>query len=129
MAMIRLLSAIALLAVCFAVPYAYAQVVGGAGVATNRSTVNVSVVIGTGNVFQSALSPNSQPRQSLTIENNNTTTDNCWVYIGPIGNATQGTAILLIPGGAYTRYWPYVPNDQISVTCATSADTVYVDYQ
>ena len=39
-------------------------------------------------------------------------------------------AILLQPGQSYTRYWPFVPNDQILGTCTTSSsDSLYVDTQ
>lgn len=100
------------------------------GIAVNRSTVNSSAVITIGNTFQQVLASNfntTTQRQSLTIENNNAT-DSCWLYIGS-GSATKGTAILLLSGGSYTRYWPFVPSDAIQATCATTSDTLYVDYQ
>lgn len=102
------------------------------GVAQYRGTTNGSVSIATGSTFQSVLASligTSTVRQSLTIQNNNINTDNCWVFIGPNAGATKGTSILLAPGASYTRYFPYVPNDNISATCATTADTVYVDTQ
>ncbi len=105
------------------------QIVGGA--AQYSSTVNGSVVITTGNTFQqvlAALPGTSTRRQSLTIENNNAS-DSCWVFIGPTASATKGTSILLLVGGSYTRYWPYVPADNIAATCATTSDTLYVDTQ
>lgn len=92
----------------------------------NLGTVNASAVIATGNTFQSVLAARAN-RQSLTIENNNTNGDNCWVYVGANASATKGTAMLLLPGGSYQRYFPYVPNDNISATCATTSDTLYVD--
>lgn len=101
------------------------------GVAINRATVNTPVVIGAGNTFQTILSSNfgtKTQRQSLTVENNNTNTDNCWIFIGS-GTATKATAILLLPGGSYTRYWPFVPSDAIQATCATTSDTMYLDNQ
>jgi hypothetical protein len=102
---------------------------------TPAFTVNGSIAITAGNTFQQVLpampagSGGSAGRRSLTIQNNQTTTDNCWLYIGPTASATKGTSILLVPGGSYTRYFPYVPADNIAATCATTADTLYVDTQ
>lgn len=92
---------------------------------TNAGTVNSSVVITTGNTFQTILA--ARNRQSLTIQNNNAS-DSCWVFVGA-GSATKGTSILLLAGGSYTRYWPFIPNDAIQATCATSNDTMYIDTQ
>lgn len=101
------------------------------GVVINRATVNDSVTIATGNTFQQVLasivSTTTPPRQSLTIQNNNTSTDNCWVFFGTTANATKATSILLQPGEAVTRYWPFVPSDAIQATCASTSDTLYVD--
>ena len=100
------------------------------GVPINRSTVNASVVIAIGGTFQTVLASTlgtSTPRKALTIENNNAT-DSCWVYLGS-GSATEGTSILLLAGGSYSRYWPFVPSDAIKATCANTSDTLYVDYQ
>jgi hypothetical protein len=44
-------------------------------------------------------------------------------------SAAKATSILLLAGGAYTRYSPYVPSDAIQATCAGSSDTLYVDFQ
>jgi hypothetical protein len=99
---------------------------------TNAATTNGSVTITAGNTFQSVLSALGAPptpRRSLTIENNNTNGDNCWVFIGATASATKGTSILLQPGGSYTRYYPYVPSDNIAATCTTTSDTLYVDTQ
>jgi len=112
-----------LLALFLATPPATAQIV-------NAQTTNASVVIATGNTFQTilaALGTPPTPRRSLTIENNNAT-DSCWVFVGASA-ATKGISILLLPGGSYTRYYPYVPSDAIQATCATTADTIYVDVQ
>lgn len=101
------------------------------GVPVNRSTVNGSVTITTGNTFQSVLSSNlgtATPRQSLTIQNNNAS-DSCWLFIGATALATEGTSILLTAGASYTRYFPYIPSDNIAATCASSSDTLYVDTQ
>lgn len=91
------------------------------------NTLNGSVVITVGNTFQVALA--AGVRRSLTIQNN-TASDSCWVYIGA-GSATKAASIILdtTHGTSYTRYFPYVPDDVIQVTCATTSDTVYVDTQ
>lgn len=98
------------------------------GVATNFSTKNISATITTGGTFQSLLPTlaSGVVRQSLTIQNNNAT-DNCWIFLGPLALATESTSILLLPGGSYTRYWPYVPSDAINVTCVSNGDTIYGD--
>lgn len=111
-----------LAALLFAAPGALAQ-------ATVAPTTNQTVVITTGNTFQTVLTAitlNNQ-RRSLTIQNNNAT-DSCWLFIGA-GSATKPTSILLLAGGSYTRYYPYIPSDVIQATCATSSDTMYVDTQ
>lgn len=98
--------------------------------ATVATTTNASVVIATGNTFQqvlAAITQNNQ-RRSLTIQNNNAI-DSCWLFVGATASATKGTSILLLPGGSYTRYYPYIPSDNIAATCATSSDTLYVDLQ
>jgi hypothetical protein len=48
---------------------------------------------------------------------------------GVLGSATKGISILLLPGGSYTRYYPYVPADAIHATCTTTNDTLYIDTQ
>lgn len=101
----------------------------GALAQTVAQTTNSSVVIATGNTFQTVLAAvtNTNQRRSLTIENNNAS-DSCWLFIGA-GAATKGTSILLTSGGSYTRYYPYVPSDAIQATCATTSDTLYIDVQ
>lgn len=101
------------------------------GIAQNVSTLNSSATITAGNTFQQVLPSifgTTTRRQSLTIQNNNTTTDNCWVHIGS-GTPTTANSIVLASGQAYTRYWPYVPSDAIQATCATTSDTLYLDNQ
>jgi len=96
---------------------------------SNRTTINGSVVIATGNTFQTVRK--SDAPWSITIENNNTT-DNCWIEFGvgvTAANATKANAILLLPGGSWARYYPYVPSDEIEGTCASNSDTLYVDTQ
>jgi len=92
----------------------------------NKTTINASTTIVTGNTFQQILAANSN-RASLTIENNNAT-DSCWITVDG-GSATKAVAMLLLPGGSYQRYFPYVPSGAIQATCATSSDPIYVDYQ
>lgn len=100
------------------------------GAPVNRSTVNHSVVIATGNTFQTVLAANfntTTQRQQLTINNNNTS-DACWSFLGA-GTATKATSILLEHGQSYRREWPFVPSDAIQATCASTNDTLYVDTQ
>ena len=101
-------------------------------------TTNGSVVITTGSIFQTVLAavtvnPVNPIRHSLTIQNNNTTsTDNCWITFGTgitAGTATKAKSIILAPGQAYTRYWPYIPSDEIEGTCTTTGNSLYVDTQ
>jgi hypothetical protein len=102
------------------------------GAVVNRATVNSSVTITTGGTFQQVLASvigTQTQRQALTIQNNNTNSDNCRVFLGPTASATTANSILLSPGQSYTRYWPIVPSDAIQVTCATAGDSVYVDNQ
>ena len=97
---------------------------------SNAPTTNLSLTITTGNAFQAVPGlPAGTSRRSLTIENNNITSDNCWLFLGPTANATKNNSILIGPGGSYQRYYPYVPNDNVAVTCATTGDTLYVDTQ
>ena len=107
---------------------AYAQTTGVPieGAVVPRTTVNAAVVITTGNTFQTVLAAN-KAQQSLTVENNNAS-DSCWLFIGA-GSAAKGTSILLLAGGSYTRYWPYIPSDALQATCASNSDTLYIDYQ
>jgi hypothetical protein len=115
----------ALLAILMLMPPAFAQ-----QAPLNLGTVNGSVVIATGNTFQqvlAALTGNNR-RRSITIQNNNAS-DSCWLYVGPTASATKGTSIALTAGQSYTRYYPYVPSDNIAGTCATSSSTLYVDTQ
>lgn len=136
MKLLKLLLTLILLAIAVMLPRAEAQT-------TPASTTNSSVSIATGLTFQQVLAPGV--RRALTVQNNNTGSDNCWVLIGApfaAGDTTTTTrtvagatlaaakaAILLVPGGSYTRYQPYIPSDQILATCATSGDSIYVDYQ
>jgi hypothetical protein len=98
---------------------------------TAAVTTNSSAVIAAGNTFQTILAAVPAlpvTRRSLTIQNNNTTTDNCWIFVGA-GGASKGTSILLPPAWSYSRYFPYVPADAIQATCATTGNTIYVESQ
>lgn len=102
-------------------------------------TTNGSVAITTGNTFQTALAAVSQntagaqngttpgERQTLTLANNNPT-DSCWVYLGS-GSATKAVSMLFLAGTRVRYDRPFVPSDTVQVTCATTADTFYIDYQ
>lgn len=92
---------------------------------TGRTTSNQSATIATGNTFQTILAAGN--RQSLTIQNNNAT-NSCWIYLGA-DTATKARSILLLAGGSYTRYWPFIPIDAIQATCASNGDTIYLDIQ
>jgi len=101
-------------------------------------------LITTGLTYQQLL-PLNQGRGSVTIQNNMTSTDNCWLLIGgpwQPGDTTgssrtvagqtltaQQASILLTPALPYTRYYPYVPSDQILGTCQSTGDSLYVDTQ
>lgn len=105
------------------------------------STDNRSISVVTGNTFQ-AITKADNTRRMLQIQNNNTSTDNCFVNDDgtvAVGDTTataktiNGAAltaakasILLQPGQAYTRYYPYVPDAAIVGTCANSGDSLYV---
>lgn len=131
-------------------PTPVGQIVGGA--AQYRSTVNGSVKVTTGLTYQLVLAGiqgTSTSRQSLTIENNQASgSDVCYLIVASVPVITSAVtttstnvtvagatitaaqaSIVLVPGGSYTRYWPYVPTDPIYGTCATTGDSIYVDSQ
>ena len=115
--------ALALLAILFAAP-------AGAQTAP-ATTTNHAVTITLGGTFQTVLTRNTG-RRSITIQNNNASTDNCWIIFGQnvtAGTATAGTAIILAPGQGYSRFFPYIPLDEIEATCTNTNDTLYVDTQ
>jgi hypothetical protein len=101
------------------------------GVPQDRSTVIATVVITTGNTFQQVLASiigTTNYRAWLMIQNNNAS-DNCWIFPGTVANATKATSMLLLPGGSYSRAWPFVPSDVIAATCANNNDTLYLETQ
>jgi len=105
----------------------------GASAQTVAQTTRVPTTITTGGTFQTVLTAVTQnnQRRSLQIENNNAT-DSCWLDYGigvTAGNASKANAILLLPGGSFTRYEPYIPADEIEATCANTSDTLRVDSQ
>ena len=108
--------------------------VGALAQSINAATTRVPIVITAGNTFQTVLAAVGAPpatRRSLTIQNNNAT-DSCWLDYGigiTAANATKAGAILLLAGGSYTRYYPYIPSDELEATCATTSDTMRVEYQ
>jgi hypothetical protein len=114
----------------------------------NLPSINGSVSITTANTYQSvlpALTNGVPPRRSITIQNNNAS-DSCEIEVTglvSIGNTTSTNvttpsgvtlssakaSILLLAGGSYTRYYPYIPTGPIVGTCASNGDSVYVDTQ
>jgi hypothetical protein len=105
--------------------------------------LNKSVSITTGNTYQQIEGTNTA-RRVLEVENNNAS-DNCYLEVTgavAVGNTTSTNvtvngatitsakaSILLLPGGSYNRYYPYVPSGPIVVTCASGGDSVYADVE
>jgi hypothetical protein len=112
---------------------------------TPSASTKLSGKITTGNTFQ--LLQAASPRRSMTVQNNNATgTETCFLLIGGpwvAGDTTASTRTvngatitaandaILLPGagGSYSRYFPYIPSDQLLITCATNNDTFYADVQ
>ena len=84
--------------------------------------------INTGNKFQQLLASSGAQRWMLRITNNNTNGDSCWVFVGS-GQASKEGSYAVLPGKEYLRYPPFVPSDAIQATCASSSDTLDVEYQ
>jgi hypothetical protein len=123
------------------------------GVAQYRQTVHAAAKITTGLTYQlllQALAGTTTVRQSITIQNNQASgTDVCYLIFGSDVTIVAGTtttsstsivagssaltaaqaSIVLTPGQAWTRYFPYIPSDAIYGTCATTGDSIYVDTQ
>jgi hypothetical protein len=86
------------------------------------------VTINTANKFQQILASSGTARRMLRISNNNTNDDTCWVFVGS-GRASKEGSYEVLPGKEYLRYPPFVPSDAIQATCASSKDTLDVEYQ
>jgi len=103
---------------------------------------NDSISVATGLTYQ-LIAPADNGRLMVEIQNNNTSTDNCWINVDGIVVATNTTStsvnnskgvvvtaakasVLLQPGQAYTRYFPHVPLGPIVATCTNSGDSLYV---
>ena len=113
----------------------------GTGTAAGPNLYQASV----GNTALMAAVAANPARIGLTIQNNQTSGDNCWVEVTGLvaagntlstsvttGNGTttaQQASILLTPSSSYQRYFPYLPRGPIVVTCATAGDSIYVDTQ
>lgn len=113
---------------------------------TVAASTNNSAKITTGLTYQTVLAAVTQTnqRRSLTIENNNAS-DACYievtglvpaasttstsVTVNSVSLTAQQASIMLLAGGSYTRYYPYVPAGAIVATCATTGDSLYVDIQ
>lgn len=125
----KILAAVVLMLLCSS------KIVEAQAVSVTAVTKNASIIITAGNTYQIALSVliPGQARRSLTIQNNNYSgTDGCWLQFGvgvTAANATKARSVYLAVGQAFTRYFPYVPSDEIEATCATSSDTLYIDIQ
>jgi hypothetical protein len=88
------------------------------------------IAIAAGNKFQQIVPSNNTgtDRRALTIQNNASNGDNCWVYVGGDKPSKDGS-VVLAPGKSYDRYWPFVPSDAIQATCASASDNLYVEYK
>jgi hypothetical protein len=95
---------------------------------TPPAPTNTVVTIGAGNKFQKVLASSATARRMLRIGNNNTNDDICWVFVGS-GQASKEASYAVLPGKEYLRYPPFVPSDAIQATCASSSDTLDVEYQ
>ena len=108
---------------------AIALLLGSAAFAqTPLALTDTVATIDTGNKFQQVLASSGTERRMLRISNNNTNGDSCWVFVGS-GRASKEGSYAVIPGKEYLRYPPFVPSDAIQATCASSSDTLDVEYQ
>jgi hypothetical protein len=95
---------------------------------TSPAPTDVVVTINTANKFQQVLASSGTPRRMLRISNNNNADDSCWVFVGS-GRASKDASYAVPPGKEYLRYPPFVPSDAIQATCASSSDTLDLEYQ
>jgi hypothetical protein len=108
---------------------AIALLLGSAAFAqTPPASTHKLVTIVTGNKFQEVLNASATALRMLRISNNNAKSDSCWVFVGG-GQASKESSYEVSPGEEYLRYPPFVPSDAIQATCASSSDTLYVEYQ
>jgi hypothetical protein len=105
-----------------------ALLLGSAAFAQTPSPTNTVVTINTSNKFQQILAPSATARQMLRIGNNNNDGDSCWVFVGS-GRASKEGSYEVRPSKEYLRYPPFVTSDAIQATCASSSDTLDVEYQ
>jgi hypothetical protein len=92
------------------------------------ASTDTVVTINSANKFQQILASSGTPRRMLRITNNNTDGDSCWVFAGS-GQASKEGSYEVGPGKEYLRYPPFVPSGAIQATCASSSDTLDVEYQ
>jgi hypothetical protein len=95
---------------------------------TSPAPTDVVATINTANKFQQVLAASRTARRMLRIKNNNTNGDSCWVFVGSAQASKEGS-YPVPPGKEYLRYPPFVPSDAIQATCASSSDTLDVEYQ
>jgi hypothetical protein len=115
------------------------QVVGAKAV----PTIPFPTLIVAGNTYQ-VLQAVSVGRRSLQVQNNNAA-DSCYLIVGGpwlagdtvattrtingVSVTAKQASILLNSAISFTRYYPYIPSDQLLITCATTGDSVYADVQ
>ena len=95
---------------------------------TPPAPTHTVVTIATGNKFQQILAASGTQLRMLRISNNNNYRDSCWVFVGS-GQASKDGSYEVLPGKEYLRYPPFVSSDAIQATCASSSDTLDVEYQ
>ena len=93
---------------------------------TSSAPTKTVVTINTANKFQQILTSSETARRMIRISNNNG--DSCWVFVGG-GKASKESSYPVEPGKAYLRYPPFTTSDAIQATCASSSDTLDVEYQ
>jgi hypothetical protein len=107
---------------------AMALLLGSAALAqTPPASTKKVMTINTAYKFQQVLAGGTTLRM-LRIGNNNTNGDSCWIFVGS-GPASKEGSYEVGPGNEYLRYPPFVPSDAIQATCASSSDTLDVEYQ
>jgi hypothetical protein len=104
----------------------FAQQISQTSVPPAPTHKSVTIVIG--NKFQEVLNASTTALRMLRIGNNNTNDDSCWVFVGS-SRASEDGSYPVLPGKEYLRYPPFVPSDAIQATCASSSDTLEVEYQ